>query len=42
MTIVDQVREQHPELIYRVAFIGYRDYGDTERFVTMDFNVNIA
>ena len=34
---MDQVKEQHPGLAVRVAFVGYRDYGDNERFSLMDF-----
>jgi hypothetical protein len=35
--LVDSVRDQNPRAVVRVGFVGYRDYGDAERFVTVSF-----
>ena len=29
-TIIDQVKAENPTLRVRVAFVGYRDFGDPE------------
>lgn len=37
-TIVDTTRAQHGDDIHmRVGFVGYRDYGEQERFLVQDF-----
>jgi hypothetical protein len=36
--MVDNVRAQHPQAVLRVSFVGYRDYGDDQRFVIVPFS----
>lgn len=36
--VADTVAQHGEELHIRVGFVGYRDYGDDERFVIRDFN----
>ena len=42
ISIVDQVKEKYPGLVVRVAFVGYRDIYDEERFVIVDFTEAVA
>ena len=35
--IIDKTRQDNPQARFQVAFVGYRDYGDTTRFHTVDF-----
>jgi hypothetical protein len=35
--MVNTVRTQHPQAVLRVSFVGYRDYGDDQRFVIVPF-----
>ena len=39
--IVSAVCNQHSGSIVRVGFVGYRDYGDTNRFEVADFTEDI-
>lgn len=36
-TIVEETQTQYPDADFETAFVGYRDYGDEERFITVDF-----
>ena len=40
-TIVDQVKSTNKALKIRVAFVGYRDFGDREQFGILDFSENM-
>ena len=40
-TIIDSVKTNHPALTVKVSFVGYRDIGIEERFVTKDFSENV-
>ena len=40
-TIVDQVQSTNKGLKIRVAFVGYRDFGDKEQFGILDFSENM-
>ena len=35
--LVDTVHSQNPRAIVQVGFVGYRDYGDDERFIVIPF-----
>ena len=35
--LIDTVHDQNPRAIVRVGFVGYRDYGDGERFIVVPF-----
>lgn len=35
--LIDTVHEQNPTARVRVGFVGYRDYGDDERYITIPF-----
>jgi hypothetical protein len=37
VSIVEGVRIEHPLAMMKVAFVGYRDYGDTERHIVIPF-----
>lgn len=36
--LVENVRNEHPRAVMQVSFVGYRDYGDDERFVIVPFS----
>ncbi|KAJ3343618.1 hypothetical protein HDU93_007499 [Gonapodya sp. JEL0774] len=36
-SILGALRSKYPEATIRVAFVGYRDFGDNERFIVHDF-----
>lgn len=38
LNIIDYVEAKHPHADIRVAFVGYRDHGDTERILVHDFS----
>jgi len=38
LNLVDSVEERHPHADIHVAFVGYRDHGDTERILLHDFS----
>ena len=41
-TIIDQVKKENPSLKVRVAFVGYRDFGDgAKQYSTIDFSENL-
>ncbi|KAK9836571.1 hypothetical protein WJX74_003293 [Apatococcus lobatus] len=35
--IMDVANQIHPQAVMRMAFVGYRDYGDVQRYEIMDF-----
>jgi hypothetical protein len=37
-SIISNSRSEHPEAEFRVALVGYRDYGDSVRFHILDFS----
>ena len=37
MEIISKLRNEYSEYRYEVALVGYRDYGDHERFIIRDF-----
>ena len=40
--IIDQVKAENPALRVRVAFVGYRDFGDgKDQYSTIDFSENV-
>lgn len=36
-TLIYDARESHPEAVFQVAFVGYRDYGSEEPYVVVGF-----
>ena len=39
---IDEIKQQHKELEVRVAFVGYRDFGDGDQmFVIQDFSLDL-
>ena len=42
-TIIDQVKAENPKLKVRVAFVGYRDFGDgADQYSTIDFQEDVS
>ena len=40
--IIDMVKADNPTFIVRVAFVGYRDFGDgNNKYSTIDFSENL-
>ena len=37
--LVDRVHDEHPRANILIAFVGYRDYGDTEQLIEIPFQV---
>ena len=40
--IVSEVTREYPEMQLRVAFVGYRDFGDADQYTVLDFEHNIT
>jgi hypothetical protein len=40
-TIVDNTRAEFPNTLFKVGFIGYRDFGDENQFITIPFTSDI-
>jgi hypothetical protein len=39
--IVNRTLDEYPNVVFNVAFVGYRDFGDTTPFVSVPFTSNI-
>jgi hypothetical protein len=42
LSVARDLKARMPNALYRIGFVGYRDYGDTPRFITVPFTEDVA